>query len=156
MVLPSQSSKLPHPRTEIRAGDVEMPKPMKQNSRSAGWFNRFAVRSAHIVGSPYAFLFAMSSIVLWVISGPYFKWSNTWQLVVNSLTNIATYLVVFVIQNSQNRDSEAINLKLNELIASTRNASNELINVEDLSDSEIDALFQKYGRIRDEWERRKQ
>lgn len=75
---------------------------------------------------------------------------------VNSLTNIATYLVVFVIQNSQNRDSEAINLKLNELIATSRTASNELIDVESLSDSEIDALFKKYGRIREEWERRKQ
>ena len=126
-----------------------------QSSRSAGWFNRFAVRSAHVVGSPYAFLFAITSIIVWVISGPYFHWSNTWQLVVNSLTNIATYLVVFVIQNSQNRDSEAINLKLNELISATRTASNELINVEDLSDSQIEGLFQKYERIRDEWERRR-
>lgn len=74
---------------------------------------------------------------------------------VNSLTNIVTYLVVFVIQNSQNRDSEAINLKLNELIAATRTASDELINVEELSDSQIEALFQKYERIRNEWERRK-
>ncbi len=127
----------------------------KQSSRSAGWFNRFALRSAHVVGSPYAFLFAITSIILWMISGPYFHWSNTWQLVVNSLTNIATYLVVFVIQNSQNRDSEAINLKLNELISATRTASNELINVEDLSDSQIEGLFQKYERIRDEWERRR-
>ncbi len=127
----------------------------KQSSRSAGWFNRFALRSAHVVGSPYAFLFAITSIILWMISGPYFHGSNTWQLVVNSLTNIATYLVVFVIQNSQNRDSEAINLKLNELISATRTASNELINVEDLSDSQIEGLFQKYERIRDEWERRR-
>lgn len=129
--------------------------PTKQTSRSAGWFNRFAMKSAHVVGAPYAFLFAITSIVLWLISGPYFHWSNTWQLVVNSLTNVVTYLVVFVIQNSQNRDSEAINLKLNELIAATRSASDELINVEELSDSEIEGLFQKYERIRDEWKRRK-
>jgi low affinity Fe/Cu permease len=133
-----------------------MSSPKKQSSKSAGWFNHFAAISAYIVGSPYAFLFAIASIVLWLTSGPYFKWSNTWQLVVNSLTNTVTYLVVFVIQNSQNRDSEAINLKLNELIAATHSASNQLLNVKDLSDSEIEALFEKYGRIRDEWERRKQ
>lgn len=132
-----------------------MSQPAKQSGRSTGWFNRFAMRSAHVVGSPYAFLFALTSIVLWVLSGPYFHWSNTWQLVVNSLTNVVTYLVVFIIQNSQNRDSEATNLKLNELISATRSASDELINVEDLSDSEIEALFKKYERIRDEWENRK-
>ena len=129
--------------------------PAKQTSRSAGWFNRFAMQAAHVVGSPYAFLFAITSIVLWIVSGPYFHWSNTWQLVVNSLTNVVTYLVVFVIQNSQNRDSEAINLKLNELIAATQTASDELINVEELSDSQIEALFKKYERIRNEWEGRK-
>ena len=122
--------------------------------RPAGWFNRFAVRASRTVGSPYAFIVALATIVLWLISGPYFHWSNAWQLVVNSITNIATYLVVFIIQNSQNRDSEAISLKLNELIASSQTASNELINVEDLSDSRIDELFRRYERIRKERERR--
>jgi low affinity Fe/Cu permease len=126
----------------------------KSHASSAGWFNRFAMRASHVVGSPYAFLVALTTIVLWLISGRYFRWSNSWQLVVNSLTNIVTYLVVFVIQNSQNRDAEAINLKLNELIASNRAASNELLNVEELSDSEIKALFESYQRIRNEWERR--
>lgn len=74
---------------------------------------------------------------------------------VNSLTNIVTYLMVFIIQNSQNCDTEAMNLKLNELIASSQHASNELLNVEDLSDKELDALFEKYENIRGEWERRK-
>lgn len=97
----------------------------------------------------------MATIVLWVVTGPYFKWSNAWQLVVNSLTNIATYLIVFVIQNSQNRESEGINLKLNELIAASRTASDQLLNVENMSDSEIESLFQKYENIRVEWERRK-
>lgn len=126
-----------------------------QRTAQMSWFNRFAVRSATIVGSPYAFLFAMATIVLWVVTGPYFKWSNAWQLVVNSLTNIATYLIVFVIQNSQNRESEGINLKLNELIAASRTASDQLLNVENMSDSEIESLFQKYENIRVEWERRK-
>lgn len=133
-----------------------MSKTTRPSSRTAGWFNRFAAKSARVVGSPYAFLFAITSIVLWVVVGPYFHWSNSWQLVVNSLTNVVTYLVVFIIQNSQNRDSEAINLKLNELIVATRSASNELINVEDMSDSEIDSLFHKYEQIRHEWERRRQ
>jgi low affinity Fe/Cu permease len=126
-----------------------------QPKSSAGWFNRFAMRSARVVGSPYAFLFAITSIILWFGSGPYFHWSNAWQLVVNSLTNVVTYMVVFVIQNSQNRDSEAIYLKLNELITANQAASNALLNVEDLSDSDIDALFRKYERIRKEWERRR-
>lgn len=132
-----------------------MPHASMQHSSQVGWFNRFALASARIVGSPYAFLFALVSIALWLIVGPYFRWSNSWQLVINSLTNIATYLIVFVIQNSQNRDSEAMNLKLNELIAATRTASNQLLNVENLSDSEIELLFQKYENIRVEWERRK-
>lgn len=132
-----------------------MSQPPSQTSNSAGWFNRFAVRSARIVGSPYAFLFAITTIVAWFALGSYFNWSNTWQLVVNSLTNIVTYLVVFIIQNSQNRDSEAMNLKLNELIAATQTASNELLNVEEMSDSQIEAMFKKYDRIRDEWERRR-
>lgn len=127
----------------------------KNGKSSAGWFNRFAVHAARIVGSPYAFSFALATVMLWFVSGPYFHWSDTWQLVISSLTNIVTYLVVFVIQNSQNRDSEAINLKLNELIAVNRAASNELINVENLSDSDIDALFKRYQRIRGEREQRK-
>jgi low affinity Fe/Cu permease len=132
-----------------------MSKSSQRRTKSAGWFNRFAGQAARVVGSPYAFSFAIATVVLWFVTGPYFKWSNSWQLVVNSLTNIVTYLVVFVIQNSQNRDSEATNLKLNELIAASRTASNQLINVEDLSDEDIESLFQKYERIRDEWERRR-
>lgn len=126
-----------------------------QHSRTSGWFHRFAARASRIVGSPYAFSIAIATIILWFSAGPYFHWSNAWQLVVNSITNIATYLVVFIIQNSQNRDSEAMNLKLNELIASSRAASDELLNVENLSDAQIDELCRKYERIRKESERRK-
>ncbi len=128
--------------------------PQTSGPLDAGWFNRFAGRASRTVGSPYAFLIAIASIVAWLISGPYFHWSDAWQLVVNSITNIVTYVVVFVIQNSQNRDSESINLKLNELIASSRTASDEMIDVERLSDSRIEELFRKYEHIRDEWERR--
>lgn len=132
-----------------------MPKHTRQPGKSTGWFNRFAVTAARVVGSPYAFAFAVTTVFLWFVGGPYFHWSNAWQLVVNSLTNIVTYLVVFIIQNSQSRDTEAMNLKLNELIASSRYASNELINVEGMSDADLDNFFKKYERIRGEWERRK-
>jgi len=125
-------------------------------SASAGWFSRFAARVARAVGSPWAFVLAVLSIVVWVGLGPAFHWSNAWQLVVNSLTNIVTYLVVFLIQNSQTRDSDAINLKLNELIAVNRRASNELINVEDLSDEELESMFSRYDQIKEEWDRRNQ
>jgi low affinity Fe/Cu permease len=128
----------------------------RQRSASAGWFSRFAARTARIVGSPFAFLLALASIIIWLVLGPSFQWSNTWQLIINSITNIVTYLVVFVIQSSQTRDSDAINLKLNELIATNRSASNELINVEDLSDEELNTLFKRYEDIRTEWDRRRQ
>lgn len=120
----------------------------------SGWFNRFAANMALVVGSPWAFLIAFASVVVWLASGPAFHWSDTWQLIISSVTNIGTYLVVFVIQNSQNRDSDAINLKLNELIAANRFASNELLNVEDMSDQDLDSLYARYENIRDEWERR--
>ncbi len=128
----------------------------KKADSSAGWFSRFAARAAKVVGSPAAFLVAICSIVVWLAAGPAFGWSNTWQLVINSITNLVTYVVVFVIQNSQNRDSEAINLKLNELIAATAGASNDLINVEQLSDKALDSLFERYEAIRKERSRRKQ
>ena len=127
----------------------------KSRSVQAGWFTRFAAHAARLVGSPAAFLVAIASVVIWLVLGPAFHWSNSWQLVINSVSNIATYLVVFVIQNSQTRDSEAINLKLNELILATQQASNELINVEQLSDEALDSLFKRYEVIREEKKRRR-
>ncbi len=100
------------------------------------------------------FLCAVASVVIWLVLGPMFQWSDAWQLIINSVSNIATYLVVFVIQNSQTRDSDAINLKLNELIVANRWASNQLVDVEDISDDELDNLFKRYEEIRKEWDRR--
>lgn len=122
---------------------------------SADWFTKMANWAAFYVGSPFMFLFAVATIVAWVITGPMFHFSNTWQLVINSWTNIATFLVVFLIQNTQNRDSKAINLKLDELIRSVDTAHNELIDVERLPDDELEQLADRYQRIRDEWEIRK-
>lgn len=128
----------------------------KSVAASADWFTRLANWAALCVGSPVMFVFAVATIVAWVITGPMFHFSNTWQLVINSWTNIATFLVVFLIQNTQNRDSKAMNLKLDELIRSAAGAHNELIDIERLSDDELEHLADRYQRIRDEWELRRQ
>ncbi len=118
-------------------------------------FSRFASFSAGLVGSPYMFLFALATIIAWVVTGPIFHYSDAWQLIINSWTNIVTFIVVFLIQNAQNRDSKAINLKLDELIRSFEHARNEMINIEQLSDKELQGLAERYERIRHEWEERK-
>src|ERR1041385_7398606 len=122
---------------------------------SGSWFTNLAKASATAVGSPAAFIFAVATIVAWLITGPFFHYSDAWQLVVNSWTNIMTFLVVFLIQNSQNRDSRAINLKLDELIRSTERAHNEMIDIERLSDKELESLAKRYERVRQEWEERR-
>jgi low affinity Fe/Cu permease len=119
------------------------------------WFTNFATASAAAVGSPAAFIFAVATIIAWLITGPLFHFSNAWQLVVNSWSNIMTFLVVFLIQNSQNRDSRAVNLKLDELIRSTERAHNEMIDIEHLSDKELESLAKRYERIRQEWDERR-
>lgn len=119
------------------------------------WFTNFANWSAAVVGSPAAFFFAIATIVAWIITGPLFHYSDSWQLVVNSWTNVATFLVVFLIQSTQNRDSRAINLKLDELIRSTERAHNEMIDIERLSDKELEELAKRYERIREEWDERR-
>jgi len=130
-------------------------KDAKSVAADAGWFTRFANWSALVVGSPGMFIFAIATIGAWIITGPIFHYSDTWQLVVNSWTNIATFLVVFLIQSTQNRDSRAINLKLDELIRAIEGARNELIDVERLSEEDLERLADRYQRIRDEWEQRK-
>ncbi len=127
----------------------------KSAAASADWFTRFANWSASLVGSPGIFILALCTIAVWLVTGPLFRFSNAWQLVINSWTNIATFLVVFLIQNTQNRDSKAINLKLDELIRSVGQAHNEMIDIERLSDKELEQLADRYQRIRDEWEQRK-
>ncbi len=122
---------------------------------SAGWFTRFATWAAGMVGSPGMFVFAVITIVVWLVTGPIFHYSNTWQLWVNSWTNVATFLVVFLIQNTQNRDAKAINLKLDEVIRALEHAQNEMIDIERLSDEELEDLSARYQRIRDEAEQRK-
>jgi low affinity Fe/Cu permease len=118
-------------------------------------FSQFATYSSNLVGSPAAFLVALFTILGWFAVGPIFHFSDTWQLIINSWTNIATFVVVFLIQNAQNRDSKAINLKLAELIRAVGPARDDMVDIERLTDKELEELSQRYARIRLEWERRR-
>ncbi len=120
------------------------------------WFSRFASRTAQIVGHPYVFFSALAILVIWGLTGPYFHYSDTWQLVINTGTSVVTFLVVFLIQNTQNRDAKALHLKLDELIRSHHPASDDLIDIEKLSDEELDALEKKYEAIRKRCEARRE
>jgi low affinity Fe/Cu permease len=119
-------------------------------------FGKFAARSSHYLGSRWAFVVAIGVIVAWGLSGPFFHYSDTWQLVINTGTTIVTFLMVFLIQNTQNRDARAIHLKLNELIHAVDKAKNRMIDVEKLSDLELDELAKKYEKIRTSAEQRHQ
>src|SRR5690606_27267411 len=110
-------------------------------------FRRFALRVSLIMGSPWAFTLAVFLIVVWAISGPIFDFSDTWQLVINTATTIVTFLMVFLIQNTQNRDTRAIHLKLDELIASVEQARNSMLAVEDLPDETINELKKEFGEL---------
>lgn len=110
-------------------------------------FEKFANHITNTAGKPASFMTAMLLILIWLISGPIFKFSDTWQLVINTGTTIITFLMVFLIQQAQNKDSHSIQLKLNEILASIKGASNRLINVEDLSDKEIDELHRFYREL---------
>jgi low affinity Fe/Cu permease len=113
-------------------------------------FRKFAHLSAQAVGSPWAFILAVVSIVIWGIAGPRFHYSDTWQLVINTATSLSTFLVVFLIQNTQNRDSKVIHLKLDELIRAVQPARTALVQMEDLTDAELDNLQHEFQRLHDE------
>jgi low affinity Fe/Cu permease len=119
------------------------------HSRST-WFARFAQYVSHVTGRPIAFLLAVTAILLWAVMGPLFGYSDTWQLVINTATTIITFLMVFVIQNTQIRDPIAMQIKLDELIRVTGSASNKLLNLEELDDLELEALRQDYERLAQE------
>ena len=113
-----------------------------------GTFRFCAQWMAGAVGSPYAFLLAAFTILLWGITGPIFHYSDTWQLVINTATTIVTFLMVFLIQNTQNRDTKAIHLKLDELLRGVRGARTGLVDLEHLSDEELDNLQHEFERLR--------
>ncbi len=111
------------------------------------WFSVFARRAATAAGRPATFALAVGALVVWAVSGPIFGFSDTWQLVINTGTTIVTFLMVFVIQNSQNRDSEAIQVKLDELIRVIEGAQNKLLDLEELEQEEIDGVRKEYRRL---------
>jgi low affinity Fe/Cu permease len=110
-------------------------------------FEHFSTRITRITGSPGAFLSAMGIIIAWGLTGPIFNYSNTWQLVINTGTTIITFLMVFLIQQAQNKDTSALQIKLNELIACNEKASNRLIDVEDLTEEELRVLKKYYVKL---------
>jgi low affinity Fe/Cu permease len=110
-------------------------------------FDRFASKVTASAGSPVAFISAFLIIIIWGITGPFFHFSDTWQLVINTSTTIVTFLMVFVIQQSQNKDTKAVHLKLNELIACNEKASNRLVDIEDLTSDEIEVLKKYYIKL---------
>jgi low affinity Fe/Cu permease len=111
-------------------------------------FHRFSTRVSKIVGSPWTFVAALLLVLVWIVTGPVFKFSDAWQLVINTGTTIITFLMVFVIQNSQNRESAAMQLKLDELIRAVSRARNNMVNLEELSDEELTRLQDEFRRLR--------
>jgi low affinity Fe/Cu permease len=117
-------------------------------------FRKFAHHSAALVGSPAAFLIGVLAVVGWGVMGPVFHYSDTWQLVINTSTTIVTFLMVFLIQNTQNRDAKAVHLKLDELIRSVAAARNRLIHLEDLSDEDLNKLEQEFQKLHEKMEQK--
>ncbi|MCW5851979.1 MAG: low affinity iron permease family protein [Anaerolineae bacterium] len=113
-------------------------------------FRKFSQKTSDLVGSPWAFIIAVVIILVWAVTGPIFNFSDTWQLIINTGTTIVTFLMVFLIQNTQNRDAKAIHLKLDELIRAVEHARNNLVDLEDLSDDELAKLQDQFRRFREQ------
>lgn len=111
------------------------------------WFNRFAKWAARATGHPLAFLIAAGTIFIWALTGPLFGFGDTWQLVINTSTTIVTFLMVFLIQNTQNRDSAALQIKLDELIRATRDAHNALLDLEEMEEDDLEKMRAQYERL---------
>jgi low affinity Fe/Cu permease len=121
--------------------------PRSTARRQGSKFDRFSKHAAHFAGHSVAFVAAVALIVLWLVSGPLFGFSNTWQLVINTATTIVTFLMVFVIQNTQNRDGAAMQIKLDELVRAVEGAHNGLLDLEELNEHEIEAFRKKYCEL---------
>ena len=125
-------------------------------AKSTSWFTRFSKVTAHVTGQPATFFVALLVILVWGITGPLFHFSDTWQLVVNTGTTIITFLMVFLIQNTQNRDTEALQIKLDEIIRAISTANNALLDLEEMDDKELDRIREEYAVLaRNEREGRK-
>ena len=116
-------------------------------TKPRSWFSRFAKRTARFSGQPAAFLLAMGIVIVWIVTGPMFHFSDTWQLIINTGTTIVTFLMVFLIQATQNRDSEAIQVKLDELIRSIEGAHLALLDLEELEEHELNQIHASYQKL---------
>ena len=128
--------------------------------RNLSWFTRAAKWASHTSGRPTTFIIALAIIVIWAVTGPIFHFSDTWQLVINTGTTIITFLMVFLIQNTQNRDTEALQIKLDELIRAMKGAQNVVLDLEELDDEELEEFRKDYLKLaeaaRREMKRKKQ
>jgi low affinity Fe/Cu permease len=115
------------------------------------WFRKFAERSSHVVGTQWAFLVALLTVGIWGITGPTFDYSDTWQLFINTGTTIVTFLMVFLIQNTQNRETRVIALKLDELIRAAEGARTGFVNLDHMTDEELEAVQQEFFRLREKY-----
>ena len=131
--------------TDKKNAEPEKPRGVFCAIRDA--FHVFARQSSNVLGTPWVFILAILIIVVWAITGPMFNFSDTWQLIINTGTTIVTFLMVFLIQNTQNRDAKAVHLKLDELIRALKGARNQLVDLEKLSDDELEKLEKEFGRI---------
>lgn len=116
-------------------------------TKSTSWFTRLTKATARATGRPLAFLTALSVVVIWALTGPLFAFSDTWQLVINTGTTIVTFLMVFLIQSTQNRDGEALQVKLDEIIRALGNAQNELLDLEELEEADLDKVRETYRKL---------
>jgi low affinity Fe/Cu permease len=114
---------------------------------NCSWFTRFATATARYSGHPVTFAVAIAVLLVWAVSGPFFGFNDTWQLVINTGTTIVTFLMVFLIQNTQNRDSEAIHIKLDELIRAMDKANKSLLDIEELDEKELDGMRAEFAKI---------
>jgi low affinity Fe/Cu permease len=115
--------------------------------QNGSWYSRFAKAAAHFCGRPLMFALAVVAIFLWIVTGPLFDYSDTWQLVINTATTIITFLMVFLIQNTQNRDTQAMQVKLDELIRATKGAHNILLDLEELEEENLNEFKHKYEAL---------
>jgi len=118
-------------------------------NKKTNLFEKFSNWATNATGSSTAFIIAITIIIIWGVTGPIFKYSDTWQLIINTGTTIVTFLMVFLIQKSQNKDSKAVHLKLNELLASHQGASNRMVDIEDITENELDQLHKFYVQLSD-------
>ena len=119
----------------------------KKRNKLGQILEQFSLKATKATGTSMSFILALSVIVVWGLTGPLFHYSNTWQLVINTSTTIVTFLMVFLIQRAQNKDAQAIHIKLNEIVAALEGASNRLIDVEDLTEAELDTLHTHYQKL---------